>query len=308
MHQPPTLKGPGNISERDRGRGLGPKYSRLVFDNCEIRLPPQDRVSGTGNKTHIKMHQQDCCCSSVAPTGIFQGLKGLSWVSVLAGCNGLLWMKVRPTSAPSAQRVPAKPQLFWALRPEDVPNLQGKGTKPAGSSGAYAHDPTSWLIHRLGLGIWDSLFWGLFDLSWSDLVSLSGTGRATYASLLLKPINAGDSPLGQWNVSGPKHAFAADMVTHCLLLFLIIAVRVAGDFPPDIIRLYRSQWGDHRVRHISRLWGLWFECWKSQKVKTMVILCHFCRSFSQERQTLQLRDKVKTSRRGRRTRRKGYEI
>ena len=71
-------------------------------------------------------------------------------------------MKVRPTSAPSAQRVPAKPQLFWALRPEDVPNLQGKGTKPARSSGAYAHDPTSWLIHRTGwqdgwgwTGIWD---------------------------------------------------------------------------------------------------------------------------------------------------------
>jgi len=46
--------------------------------------------------------------------------------------------------------------------------------------------------------------------------SFTGTGRATYASLLLKRINAGDSPLGQWNV------------------------------------LYRSQWGDHRVRRISR--------------------------------------------------------
>ena len=80
-------------------------------------------------------------------------------------------MKVRPTSAPSAQRVPAKPQLFWALRPEDVPNLQGKGTKPARSSGAYAHDPTSWLIHRTGwqdgnLGFGICCFGGLFDLTW----------------------------------------------------------------------------------------------------------------------------------------------
>ena len=84
----------------------------------------------------------------------FRGSKGCG-CRCLAGCNGLLWMKVRPTSAPSAQRVPAKPQLFWALRPEDVPNLQGKGTKPARSSGAYAHDPTSWLIHRTGwMGIW----------------------------------------------------------------------------------------------------------------------------------------------------------
>lgn len=69
-------------------------------------------------------------------------------------------------------------------------------------------------------GIWDLLFSGVER---SHLVSLSGTGRATYASLLLKRINAGDSPLGQWNVSGP-HAFAANMVTDGPLLFPIIAV------------------------------------------------------------------------------------
>eukprot|EP00435_Cladocopium_sp_Y103_P000292 s4225_g1.t1 len=55
----------------------------------------------------------------------------------------------RPASAPEC-RVPARPQFFWALRPEDVPdNMRStKGAKAKENSPAYAHDPTSWLIHR----------------------------------------------------------------------------------------------------------------------------------------------------------------
>mmetsp|Transcript_45200 Transcript_45200/g.98346 ORF Transcript_45200/g.98346 Transcript_45200/m.98346 type:complete len:224 (+) Transcript_45200:66-737(+) len=56
----------------------------------------------------------------------------------------------RPASAPES-RIPARPQFFWALRPEDVPDNM-RSTKGArakeNSSPAYAHDPTSWLIHR----------------------------------------------------------------------------------------------------------------------------------------------------------------
>lgn len=164
--KPPTLKGPGNLSECDRGRGLGLQYPEdylskhhwIVFDNCKrIINPPQD---GAFRDWEENIHQDSRCINKPAVAqmlllAFFRGSKGCG-CRCLAGCNGLLWMKVRPTSAPSAQRVPAKPQLFWALRPEDVPNMQGKGTKPARSSGAYAHDPTSWLIHRTGwMGIWD---------------------------------------------------------------------------------------------------------------------------------------------------------
>lgn len=59
--------------------------------------------------------------------------------------------KNRPASAPAESRVPARPQFFWALRPEDVPDNM-RSTKGARAkenlSPAYAHDPTSWLIHR----------------------------------------------------------------------------------------------------------------------------------------------------------------
>lgn len=54
---------------------------------------------------------------------------------------------VRPASAP-AHRVPFKPQFFWALRPEDVPDDMRSPKPGANYSPAYAHDPTSWLIHR----------------------------------------------------------------------------------------------------------------------------------------------------------------
>mmetsp|Transcript_12065 Transcript_12065/g.14628 ORF Transcript_12065/g.14628 Transcript_12065/m.14628 type:complete len:206 (-) Transcript_12065:9-626(-) len=55
---------------------------------------------------------------------------------------------VRPASAPAAHRVPFKPQFFWALRPEDVPDDMRSPKPGANYSPAYAHDPTSWLIHR----------------------------------------------------------------------------------------------------------------------------------------------------------------
>ena len=111
------------------------------------------------------------CSSSVTPDtnnkitfgnggGAFRSYRArspgsLSWVS---GCrrDGLRKMRARsdrPASATVESRVPARPQFFWALRPEDVPdNMRStKGAAKEKSSPAYAHDPTSWLIHRLGM-------------------------------------------------------------------------------------------------------------------------------------------------------------
>ena len=157
-------RGPGNLSQCDVGRGrrltahVVSRFADLAA--FRVAVPTQDgftkALTPDKNKKTKKTH--------VAMGGAFRSHRArspgsLSWVS---GCrwDGLRKMKAaalrRPASAPES-RVPARPQFFWALRPEDVPDNM-RSTKGArakeNSSPAYAHDPTSWLIHRLGLEIW----------------------------------------------------------------------------------------------------------------------------------------------------------
>ena len=82
---------------------------------------------------------------------LIRAIKLAQGSEICLGHNGLRKMKRQtPPSRPaSASRVPAKPQFFWALRPEDVPdNMRELRGLKGSHAPAYAHDPTSWLIHR----------------------------------------------------------------------------------------------------------------------------------------------------------------
>ena len=57
------------------------------------------------------------------------------------------WQHVAREMKRLEDRVALKPEFFWALRPEDVPDDM-LGRPPVRYTPAYAHDPSSWLIQR----------------------------------------------------------------------------------------------------------------------------------------------------------------
>ena len=214
-------------------------------------------LSGTGNKTYIKMHQQGCCCwhFSGAQRAVGVGV----WLDAMDSCG---WRSVQPQLLRRNESL-LSPSCSGHCDQKMFPICKGKvQSLPEALVPMHMIPQVGSFTGQdgWGFGIWDLLFWGVV---WSHLVSTWYDSQAPGGPPMRRCFWSGSTPETahlDWNVSGP-HAFAANMVTDGPLLFPIIAVWIhrwkLGDFYPNIIRLYRSQWGDHRVRRISRLCRVW---------------------------------------------------